>query len=799
LAESGTQVAGNEYMLRRIFLIFTFLILVSSYQISSAVVISKIEVEGNRGVDKSLIVNMSGLLVGSELDPGAIQDAIKKLYAMGLFSDIQIEGKETEGEMELSIKVREYPRVSAIDISGNKKIKTEDIKKKLNITLGKVISPMEVKTDVENIKSIYREKSYLVAQVESEVSPSDKAGEVVLKFKINEGKKIKIKKIFIEGNQVFKDSKIKKQMKNKEDRWWRGGGFDPEKFEEDKEKILEFYKKNGFLDAQIISDSIWYAPSQKDMFIQIVLTEGEKYNFGEVSFGGNKLFSSDKLNQQVKFKKGEVYNQKKYEETLANIYSLYQEEGYIYLMVEDKTTTQGNIVNINYQITEGVPANVHKIDIEGNTKTKEKVIRRELSVFPGQRFRRSLLMRSIRDVMYLNYFAKADPNYEALENGDIDLSIKVEEKPTGQITFGAGYSATDKLTGNIGLGIPNLMGNGQDLKLNWDFGKTTQNVDISFTEPWFRDTPTSVGFDIYKTTRIYTDEFTEGTKGFAVNLGRRLSWPDNFFRVYWNYTLEQLRYYDFTYDITRPSHPLWQVNLPLSQDHVLEFVKPSHYVNSLAYVNWPRKNASISITILRDSRDLPQFATRGSVLSWNSQFAAEALGGNLAYHKHIFEARYYLRTFWKFVLAFHAKVGVLDGRDREASELYSERFSPGGTYPDGMIRGYSDGSIGPTDSQGNLLKGRSVLVYNIEYQFPLVEQQIYGLFLADAGNAWLSGRAIRPFALEHKSSLDLFRSAGVGARMVVPGMGIIGFDFAYGFDHAGKGEWRPHLQFGTTF
>jgi outer membrane protein insertion porin family len=786
-------------MLRRILFIFAFLILVVSPQISSAVVISKIEVEGNRSVDKSLIVNMSGLGIGAELDPAAIQDAIKRLYAMNLFSDIQIQGKESEGEIELFIQVREYPRVSSIEISGNKKIKTADIKEKLSITLGKVISPLDVKTDVDKIKSIYREKGYLTAQIESEVVLSDKEGEVVLKFKINEGKKVRIKKIFVEENQILKDSKIKKQMKNKEDRWWRGGGFDPEKFEEDKEKILEFYKKNGFLDAQIVSDSIWYAPNQKDMFIQMVLTEGEKYKFGETSWEGNKLFSLDKLNRQVKFKEGEIYNQEKYEETLANIYSLYQEEGYIYLVVEDKTTTKGNLVNIHYQITEGVPANVHKINIEGNTKTKEKVIRRELSILPGQRFRRSLLMRSIRDVTYLNFFANVEPNYEVLENDDIDLSIKVEEKPTGQIMFGAGYSARDKLVGNIGLGIPNLLGNGQDLKLSWDFGKTTQTVEISFTEPWFRDTRTSVGFDIYQINRKWTDEFTEETRGFALRLGRRLSWPDNFFRVYWSYTWELLRYYDFINDVTRPSHPLGQVNLPLSFDHVFEFIHPSSSVNSLAYVKWPRKNASTSFSIVRDSRDLPQFATKGSIFSWRTQFAAEFLGGNLAYHKHIFETRYYLKTFWKLVLAFHARVGVLDGRDKEAPELYSERFSPGGTYPDGMIRGYSDGSVGPTDSLGNLLRGRSVLVYNIEYQFPVVEQQIYGLFFADAGNAWLSGRAIRPFALKHKSNLDLFRSGGIGARMVVPGMGVIGFDFAYGFDHAGKGEWRPHFQFGTTF
>ncbi|MFQ6003582.1 MAG: BamA/TamA family outer membrane protein, partial [Candidatus Zixiibacteriota bacterium] len=336
-------------------------------------------------------------------------------------------------------------------------------------------------------------------------------------------------------------------------------------------------------------------------------------------------------------------------------------------------------------------------------------------------------------------------------------------------------------------------------RLNWDFGKRRQTVEISFTEPWFRDTPTSVGFDIYQVNQKWYEEFTEETKGFALRLGRRLSWPDNFFRVFWRYRWEELRYYDFADDITRPSHPLWDVNLPLSFNQVLEFVNPSGSVHPLALVKWPRKSASTSFTILRDSRDLPQFATRGSVFSWNTELAAEFLGGNLVYHRHIFETRYYLRTFWKFVLVFHAKLGVLDGRDREAPEIYSERFSPGGTDPDGMIRGYSDGTIGPVDSQGRLLRGRSVLVYNIEYQYPLVEQQIYGLFFADAGNAWLSGKAVRPFALRHKSYLDLFRSAGLGVRLVVPGMGVIGFDFGYGFDHPEKGKWRPHFQFGTTF
>ncbi len=770
-------------MIRIIAIIFILVSLIFC-QISSAAVITQLEVRGNRSVDQSLIINMSGLVVGSELKSATIQETVKRIYAMNLFSDIQIEGAESEEGIKLTIVVKEYPRVVEIEISGNKKIKKEDIEEKINLIPGRVMTPVDVKTAVDEIKSLYNEKGYLSAQIQSELIGTAAPGEVILKLKVDEGKKVRIKKIYVEGNKAFKASKIRKQMKNKEKRFWRGGEFNPDQYEEDKENIIEFCKKKGYLDAQIVSDSIWYGTDKKNLFIQIVLSEGEKYKFGEVNWEGNKLFSSEKLKGLVKFKEGEIYSQKKYEETLGNIYFLYQEEGYLYAQVEDKTTTRGNVVNITYHITEGVAANVHYINIQGNTRTKGKVIRRELSILPGQRFRRSLLMRSLRDVTYLNYFSKVEPDYEVLENGDIDLIIEVEEKPTAQIMFGAGYGARDKWVGNISLGIPNFRGNGQSLKLNWDFGKTTQTIELSFTEPWFRDTPTSVGFDIYKTNRKWYDDFTEENKGFGLRLGRRLSWPDNYFRVYWRYRWEQIRYYDF-------APPLMVMDSTGTDTTYIP-----HY---LSEVNWPRNSATTSFTIVRDSRDLPQFATKGSILSWNTELAAEFFGGDFSYHKHIFQASYYLTTFWKFVLATHLKVGVLDGRDKDLPEVYGERFSPGGTDPDGMIRGYSDGSIGPVDEQGREQRGRSVLIYNAELQYPLVEQQMYFLLFGDAGNAWLSGRSIRPFAFRHKADRDLFRALGLGVRLVIPGMGVIGFDFAYGFDHPEKGEWRPHFQFGTTF
>lgn len=757
-------------------------------QISSAAVINRIEVSGNRSVNQSLIVNMSGLAVGSELRAGTVQEAIKRIYAMNLFSDIQIEGTEQEDGVKLLIIVKEFPRVREIEISGNRKIKKEDIDEKIDIAAGKVISQVEVKSATEGIKSLYNEKGYLSARIQSELVQTETPGQVILSFKIEEGQKVKIKKIYVEGNQAFKESKVRKQMKNKQDSWWRGGEFDPHQYEEDKEAIIEFYKKEGYLDAQIVSDSIWYGPEKKNLFIQINLTEGQRYKFGEVNWEGNKLFASDKLQRLLKFKQGDVYSQEKYDETLGDIYFLYQEDGHLYTQVEDKTTTRGDVVNLTYNITEGVPANVRYINIRGNTKTKEKVIRREFSLVPGQRFRRSLLERSLRDVTYLNYFSNVEPDYEVLPNGDIDLIIRVEEKPTGQIMFGAGYSARDKLVGNIGLGIPNFRGNGQSLSLNWDFGKTMQTIQLSFTEPWFRGTPTSVGFDIYQVNQKWYDDFAEEKKGFGLKLGRRLTWPDNYFRVYWNYRWEQIRYYDF-------APPIMVIDS--SETAGVETTYVAHY---LSEAEWPRNSGTSSITLIRDSRDLPQFATKGSVLSWRTEVGAEFLGGHFSYHKHVFEASHFKKLFWNIVLATHLKAGVLDGRDKEAAGIYAERFSPGGTDPDGMIRGYSDGSIGPVDpSSGFIRRGRSVLVYNGELQYPLVDQQLYMLLFADAGNAWRSGRQMRPFAFRHTSDQALFRSAGLGVRLMVPGMGLIGFDFGYAFDGAERGEWKPHFQFGTTF
>ncbi len=389
-------------------------------------------------------------------------------------------------------------------------------------------------------------------------------------------------------------------------------------------------------------------------------------------------------------------------------------------------------------------------------------------------------MRSLRNVMLLNYFSNVEPDVQNLPNGDIDVAFKVTEKPTGQIQAGAGYSGQDKLVGTLGLGIPNFRGNGQNVNLDWSFGSRRNSISISFTEPWMFDTPTSFGVDVFSVNRelsFSTEEFSEGTRGMGLRLGRRLSWPDDYFRITGRYTLEEVRYFDF--------------NQAYRDNH-----KDDPY-SLLRYENDWQTTSALGVTIVRDSRDLSQFATSGSLLQLNSEVSGWALGGDWKYHKHVFDAAKYQRIWWKFVLAGKVRVGVIDSPKGDAGIPYSDRFAPGGTYQDGVIRGYEDGTVGPKSSSGALLRGRSTLIYNLELQMPIIDQQIYVLAFADAGNAWLYGKAIKPFDFDATDGLK--KSVGAGFRIVIPGLGTIGFDFGYGYNNPDGAGWKPHFQLGTTF
>jgi outer membrane protein insertion porin family len=427
-------------------------------------------------------------------------------------------------------------------------------------------------------------------------------------------------------------------------------------------------------------------------------------------------------------------------------------------------------VDITFVIDEGTPSRVKTITIEGNTKTKDLVIRRELSLKPGHVFKQSAWERSIRDVYQLNFFKNIEQDRRVDERGDVDLILKVEERSTGTASMGAGFSGRDRLVGTVGFSIPNLMGNGQALDFNWEFGTRRKTFRLGFTEPWLLNSPTVGSINIFRQTRRFLDGFDYREEGGSVGVGRRVNWPDSYSHVSGSYRIERFKYFNFDDD----------------------------YAGSYKqYDGRDSRIASLGLTYRRDSRDLPMFPTKGSRVSYTPEMAATWFGSTENYQKHLVDADLYVPTIWKFVFGAHARVGAIKGF---AGTTFNDipllsQFTPGGVDFDGIIRGYADRSVGPRDESGAILGGNVMAVFNLEYQVPIVHQQAYGLLFADAGNAW---RRVGDVDLR-----DLRKSVGFGIRVMAPMIGLIGFDFAYGFDQpkidGGKAKWRTHFQFGPQF
>ncbi len=748
--------------------------------------ITDVRVEGNIFASEKLIKNVADFSIGASLIGADVQDAVRNLFAKGIFKDVRIEVEEVPRGVILIIVVEEYPKLNSISYSGNKKVKDKELTEMVRITPGGYITEHMVTQAINKIRSEYTTRGYFLADITPDYDYSFDSTRVDLTFRIKERDKIKVEETILTGTQELDTRKMVSKMRNRKRGFLLSSTFKKEEWPLDKEKIIDFAHSRGFIDAYIISDSFSVDTAANMMKIFIEIYEGPQYYFGTVDFEGNSLYTDEQLDRAMTFKPGDVFNEEKYTESLSELYSAYQEEGYLRARIDPVRQTRDTIIDIQFGIVEGLPSEVRMIEIAGNTKTKDKVIRRELRLRPGDTFRRSLLMRSLRDVMALNYFSNVEPNIRDLPSGDIDLIIGIEEKPTGQVSAGAGYSGQDKLVGTFGLGIPNFRGMGQNLSLNFEFGSRRNSVSLSFTEPWMFDTPTLAGFEIYDLNRNWYDDFDEARRGASVRLGRRLTWPDTYTKVFLRYRFEDVKYHDFDDDYLRDNG---EFQITPEGDTVY-----TPFENSLQSFNeeWLR-TSSMAFTIERDSRDLPIFATEGSVISYTGEVSGGLLGGRWDFYKHTTNIHKYVPLFWGMSVVGKVRFGYISAHNNDDIP-YSERFSPGGVDPDGQIRGYEDAGVTPRSRSGAFLRGIAEAVYNVELQMPLVPGQIYALAFADAGNSWLSREDIKPFS-------DLFYGAGVGFRLVVPGVGVIGFDFGYAFNEL-YGEptgWRPHFQVSQGF
>lgn len=733
--------------------------------------IQQIVVEGAHQASPALVITQSGLQVGNMLSTDNASEAIKKLWTLGIFSDVRILRENVENGIMVIIHIEELPVVNNISLHGLKEFKEQEVINTLNLTKNKAIGDQSVAKMTQQIKEMYSKKGFLLATAGFTLIPvSDDSTKVDVDITVTEGKKVKIKHIVFVGNKNISTGKLKKVLTSKEDRWYSSGDFKNENIDKDKQAVVTYYKSQGYRDASVLDDSLSVDPRTENVSLVFEVDEGQQYKFGKTIIDGNSVFSDEELRAFIEYEDGEIFNDTLTQMAMYKIMVHYNDAGYLTARVDPAQIAHGDTVDVQYDIAEGTTAKIAKIMIEGNTKTIDKVIRRELDIFPGESFNRTKFEESARNLRLLNFFSQdekgVEPRYDFSENGkDVNLVYKVNEKQTGMASVGAGYSERDKLVGTLSFSNANLFGRGQGVNFSWDMGTRRKALQVGFTEPWLFDTRTSFSADVYNIqSSDYTTAFDEeDRRGGYIRFGRKLRWPANS-RMYLSYRLEDTKY-----------------------------VNPSATYADYLYSG---KTSSVSLMFTRDTRDQYEFATSGSRTSVTTEVAGGPLGGDISYYKYLLNNEFYSPLFWNLSLCARSKIGFLRGYQDNTSNWvpYSERFMPGGTSYDGFVRGYTDHMVGPLLS-GEEVGGETMLVNNLELQIPIVRGMIFGIAFFDFGNAWRKLSQTNPF--------DVKRSAGLGARMSIPSMGMIGFDVGYGFDrlegYTKPSGWKAHFQFGNQF
>ena len=729
--------------------------------------------------------------------------AINSLWRLGVFSDIQIFIINTyENSIDIKIVVEEIPVINKIEFTGCNKIKDKNLIDKIDFSIMERVSFGDIFIAINNIKNAYLEKNYHNVSIDYQLLDTDNNYSKNILFKINEGNKVKVKKINFNGNNAFKKSELLKLFTStKEKRWYKfwQGGFNNDDYELDIKNLENFYKNNGYKDIVIINKEVNYLSDRIE--INIDLNENNISYYNTFNFNGNTKFSNEELMNALSLNLSDEYSQDKFNMAVSNLRNKYLDEGYFFAELDYTILPNDNNLDIDFSIKENQKTKIRKIKISGNDKTYDNVIRREMKIFPGDIFNYNKIYDSLNSIFLLNYFENVVPNISIVENSNnqVDLDLSVIEKETGRANFSMGYNEVQGLTGGGGFEFINFMGKGQMLSVNYSRGLQNQfqsssysssNTDyesfsISFREPRIFDTRNSIGFSLSHSEQgqgasnlLKYD--TVSDRG-SIMFGRQFEWPDYFFRGNWTLTVRNTKY----------KGSLSQ----LQEDFDNEIIVSDGISNGYA----KRTGVSITQIISRDSRNRPEFTTEGSKFVWASTFSGNFLGGNENYHKQTFSFDWYSPVYKEVTMFQNFKFGALVELDDNQFIPYSARFVMGGTgIPYGeMLRGYVDNGIGPKRINSGYLSsdgGRVMLKYSMELRYKFSDSPtIYGLVFAEAGNIWKDFNSTDIF--------DLKRSMGLGVRIFMPMLGMLGYDIGYGFDsiydnNGSSSRWEHHLIFG---
>ena len=777
--------------------------------------IGGVTISGVQYLDHNVLLYLTGLEIGKQISvPGQdIADAIKKLWEQGLFSDVKVSVTNTIGnKIFLDIYLEERPRLSKFSFKGVKKGEADDIREQIKLTKGSQVTENMKLTSERYIKDFFIDKGYFDAEVTITEEPdSSVANSVILVFDIKKNQRIKINDIIFEGNNSIKDAKLRRKMKETKRKTWynifKASKFIPKNYAEDKKKLIEKYNEEGYRDAIITYDSI--SPyDEKTINIYIGIEEGHKFYFRNISWLGNTMYSSEQLTHLLGIKKGDVYNSKVLDEKLmydpAGVMALYQDNGYLFSNVQPvEVLVENDSIDLEMRIYEGKQATVNRVTLVGNNRTNDHVIMREVRPRPGSLYNRSEVQRTIRELAQLGYFDAEKLNVDFNPDpvsGTVDLEYIVEEKPSDQIQVSGGYGS-GMFVGTLGVTFNNFSlrnifnaksyrplptGDGQRLSLQASAsGLWYQNYSFSFVDPWFGGRkPNSFSLSVYHSNvRQYTSKEKEESKedrhtfkvtGAGIGLGQRLQVPDDYFTLYLE--LSYKRY-----------------NINNYGDYAMIFKQGVS------------NNLSIKAVLGRSSSGPnPIFPTMGSEFSVSAELTPpySYMNGKdytnpdmtlqerykwIEYHKYKASAKWFTTLFGPkdgssraLVLVTKAEFGLLGMYNKNVGKSPFEYFQLGG---DGLygynlygaenigLRGYSNQSLTPASN------GYVYNKYTVELRYPMSlnpNATFYAIVFAEAGNCWHSIENFRPF--------DVKRSAGVGVRVYMSMIGLIGVDWGYGFD-----------------
>ncbi len=818
--------------------------------------IAEIKFTGLNVLDERALVSFAGIKVGDRVSiPGRqVSDAIKKLWNQGIIADVQFWLTKTEDDRAfIEVRITERPRILRYNIEGVSSGQRSELKDQLGV-IGKVASAPLIKNSELVIKKYFIEKGYLNATVLTEQKLDSVVNDgISLNFVVDRSSKIKINKIEFEGNDSFDDSRLKKTLKKTKEkpRFWlvnrlfeqvfntsprslanfadssqtvtnkdfkqfindnvklnflKGSKFIEVDYREDKNLLIDFYNSKGYRDAEVVGDEV-STLNEEFINLKIKVDEGDRYYIRNIDWVGNFKYTDEFLTEKLGIFKGEVYNKQRIDqrtqfdgESGDDIQSLYQDDGYLFFRLDVvEVRAENDSIDLEMRMYEGDQATIKRIILQGNDRTSDHVVLREIRTLPGQKYSRRELIRTIRELGQMGYFDPEQINPQPIPNiqdGTVDIIFNLVEKSSDQIQLSGGFGGPFGFVGTVGLSLNNFSmknfnnwekwrpypsGDGQKLSLQFQSnGRRFRNMSLVFSEPWLGGRkPNNFTISVNRTVNRSVDFFNNNetlgflkATGFSVGLGRRLRWPDDYFQIQ-----NSLRY---------------------------QFYEVSNFGNTLGFSTGRSNSLTFNTTISRSNIDQPNFPTYGSqftlainatppwsVLSpgrYEGDISESTRYKYVEYHKWMFDWSMFLPVTDKFVFNTRAHLGFIGTYSNRTDSGPFERFFLGGNGLNGAnnfiigqdiiaLRGYEDNSIDPVDPETGFRGGIVYNKFTAELRYAVSKEPtstIYLLVFGEAGNTWIDFNEYSP--------RDLFRSAGVGARVFLPAFGLLGIDWAYGFD-----------------